>query len=97
MLWILDYRVGTSEIAPGFFPAFVFLPNRKSASGPADKNLKSFDYPIRPRQHVRRDPNDFGFSICDGSTLRDFEENASIALFSWLSIQNLKSKIQNVI
>jgi hypothetical protein len=41
-------------------------------------------------------PTHFGFWIADlRSSERDFEESAFIALFSWLSIQNLKSKIQN--
>jgi hypothetical protein len=46
----------------------------------------------------------YRFWIADGSTLlttgfglskRDFEESTFISVFSWLSIQNLKSKIQN--
>jgi hypothetical protein len=55
---------------------------------------------------IAKSPAHFRFWIADGSTLlttgfrlseRDFEGNAFIGLFSWLSIQNLKSKIQNVI
>jgi hypothetical protein len=51
-------------------------------------------------------PNHFGFWIADPSAwLRtgfglsegDFKGNAFIGLFSWVLIENLKSKIQNII
>jgi len=42
-------------------------------------------------------PHHFGFWIADFRlSERNFEGNAFIGSFSWLSIQNLKSKIQNV-
>jgi hypothetical protein len=46
---------------------------------------------------ITESPSHFGFWIADFRlSERDFEGNAFIGLFSWLSIQNLKSKIQNV-
>jgi hypothetical protein len=43
-------------------------------------------------------PSHFGFGIADfGLSERDFEGNAFIGLFSWVSFKKLKSKIQNVI
>jgi hypothetical protein len=47
---------------------------------------------------ITESPNHFRFWIADFRlSERDFEGNAFIGLFSRLSIQNLKSKIQNVI
>ena len=72
------------------YPRKIFPDCCASATAPATTSMKA----------ITESPNHFGFWIADfrlSETDTFFEETAFTRLFSCVSIQNLKSKIQNVI